>query len=58
MEGKPLIESVHEAIYTLYHDPDSHKKNEANRWLIEFQKTVRASDDCPSKLQFMMFPIL
>lgn len=40
MEGIPLIETVYEAIETLYHNPDCNKKNDANRWLIDLQKSV------------------
>lgn len=40
MEESPLIETVYQAISTLHHNPDSQKKNEANRWLTELQKSV------------------
>ncbi|XKL63826.1 hypothetical protein PGB90_006190 [Kerria lacca] len=51
MEGIPLIETVYEAIETLYHNPDCNKKNDANRWLIDLQKSKYAWEIANELLQ-------
>lgn len=43
MEELPLIDTVYQAIDTLYNNPDCQKKNEANRWLIDLQKSVSSN---------------
>lgn len=40
MEGVPSMDTVKEAIYTLYHNPDCNAKNKANRWLMDLQNSV------------------
>lgn len=42
MEGVPSMDTVKEAIYTLYHNPDCNEKNKANRWLMDLQNSVHA----------------
>ena len=41
MEEPPPMETVYQAINALYSNRDSQKRNEANRWLIDLQKSVR-----------------
>ncbi|KAK7861760.1 hypothetical protein R5R35_010783 [Gryllus longicercus] len=42
MDAPPTLTAVHEAVYTLYHDPDTSKKEMASQWLHNFQKSVYA----------------
>ncbi len=40
--GPPLIETVLQAVTTLYHDSDAKQKESASQWLQQLQKSVHA----------------
>lgn len=42
MEAPPSVELVVQAITSLYHSPDMQQKEQAGRWLLEFQQSVYA----------------
>ncbi|RZF36032.1 hypothetical protein LSTR_LSTR005848 [Laodelphax striatellus] len=42
METPPTLETVYQAVHTLYHNPDTTEKEKASLWLGELQKSVYA----------------
>ncbi|KAJ1519674.1 hypothetical protein ONE63_004939 [Megalurothrips usitatus] len=42
MDSSPTLETVYQAVYTLYHNPDPAEKEKASQWLGELQKSVSA----------------
>lgn len=40
MEGVPSLETVYQAIYTLYNNPQTVEKEKASQWLEQLQKSV------------------
>lgn len=40
METAPSLETVYQAIYTLYNDPQTAEKEKASQWLEQLQKSV------------------
>ncbi|KAE8750021.1 hypothetical protein FOCC_FOCC003145 [Frankliniella occidentalis] len=42
MDSSPSLETVYQAVYTLYHNPDPAEKEKASQWLGELQKSVSA----------------
>lgn len=40
MDASPSLETVYQAVYTLYHNPDPAEKEKASQWLGELQKSV------------------
>lgn len=40
MDPSPSLETVYQAVYTLYHNPDPQEKENASKWLGELQKSV------------------
>lgn len=42
MDSSPSLETVYQAVYTLYHNPDPQEKENASKWLGELQKSVSA----------------
>ncbi|CAH1407920.1 unnamed protein product [Nezara viridula] len=40
MESSPSLETVHQAVYALYHNPDPAEKEKASLWLGQLQKSV------------------
>ena len=42
MDSSPSLDTVYQAVYTLYHNPDPTAKEKASQWLGELQKSVSA----------------
>ncbi|XP_063222525.1 transportin-3 [Bacillus rossius redtenbacheri] len=42
MDSPPSVETVYQAVFTLYHNPDTAEKEKASLWLGELQKSVFA----------------
>lgn len=40
MDSSPSLDTVYQAVYTLYHNPDPSEKEKASQWLGELQKSV------------------
>lgn len=40
MNSSPPLDSVYQAVFTLYHNPDPAEKEKASLWLGELQRSV------------------